>query len=355
MDTPANSHRQQEIDRKVVEQAAEWFTLFEQSGAAVERDAFAEWLMRSPVHVQAFLKVTATERVLEGLQSEQWPETGLDGVVRNRNVVELKPAIVLGPHRQRRGRKWVVGLAATVAALGVFVWQLAPIVDGRLSYTTATGEQRSVELADGSVAHMNAQSRLEVRFTSRERELRLLAGEVLFRVHNDPARPFRVRAGEVVVQALGTQFNVDRRNERTTVSVVEGVVRVSVHPDSLVVAEPAAPGTVESNEVLMAGQTANIVADGRISRNDAVDVTQVTAWRQRRLVFEEDTLEDIAAEFNRYNRTPQIKIEGDAVRERRYAAVFDADDPESLLLFLRRDPGIVLEVRGQSLIVRQRQ
>jgi transmembrane sensor len=65
-------------------------------------------------------------------------------------------------------------------------------------------------------------------------------------------------------------------------------------------------------------------------------IGSVTAWRRRRLVFRKDTLAYIAAEFNRYNRTPKIRVEGETLRLRRFNGVFDADNPLPLLQFLKK-------------------
>jgi transmembrane sensor len=86
-----------------------------------------------------------------------------------------------------------------------------------------------------------------------------------------------------------------------------------------------------------------------------VNIAQITAWRQRRLVFEWETLAAIAAEFNRYNRTPRIRVEGDAVGARRYTAVFDADHPQTLLKFLSRDPDLTFATEGDDFVIRGRQ
>src|SRR5687767_11767497 len=79
---------------------------------------------------------------------------------------------------------------------------------------------------DGSVVYLNAQSRLRIAYSDRRREVKLLDGEALFIVEKDSKRPFNVIAGATLVQAVGAQFNVRRRDRLILVSVVEGKVRV---------------------------------------------------------------------------------------------------------------------------------
>jgi transmembrane sensor len=56
--------------------------------------------------------------------------------------------------------------------------------------------------------------------------MRVERGAVRFSVGRDPRQPFRVDAGPVIVEVLGTEFTVERDGRRTRVSVMEGVVRV---------------------------------------------------------------------------------------------------------------------------------
>jgi transmembrane sensor len=178
-----------------------------------------------------------------------------------------------------------------------------------------------------------------VEFTAAARTVRLLEGEALFTVERDRKRPFRVEAGGVVFQAVGTQFNVYRRANITTISVVEGVVQIL----------PQAPAAAR----LAAGEQADVARDGQIDKHKVSDLDQVTAWRQRRLVFRGDSLANVASEFNRYNKL-RVEIESPDLRTKRLTGVFNADDPESLVLFLSGDPDLAIESSADIVHIRHR-
>src|SRR5207253_99611 len=112
------------------------------------------------------------------------------------------------------------------------------------------------------------------------------------------------------------QFNIYRRNSDTRVSVVEGAVQISASGLTALV-HPAAPSRLE------AGQQAE-VKSGSTHQLARADIAQAVAWRARRLVFRGESLDEVAAEFNRYNAL-QIRLEGGA-RRKRLTAVFDAND-----------------------------
>jgi transmembrane sensor len=186
-----------------------------------------------------------------------------------------------------------------------------------------------------------------VRLSGEQRAVDLLAGEALFKVAPDPRRPFRVRSGDAWIEVLGTQFNVNRGASGTTVSVIEGRVEIS---GAQAPREPTGETAIASR-LLRAGEQARIEGGGRIV-HASIDPAEVAAWRQRRLVFRDSTLAEIAAEFNRYNRTPRIEVRGEALRARRYGGTFDADDPQALIEFLRPERGLVCETEGSTLLIR---
>ncbi len=93
-------------------------------------------------------------------------------------------------------------------------------------YSTDIGERRSITLADGSTVDLNARSKLRIEFSSAERRVELLDGQALFQVAKDKQRPFIVHSGDATVRAVGTQFDVYRKDSGTTITVLEGRVAV---------------------------------------------------------------------------------------------------------------------------------
>lgn len=351
------SPRELEDERRLAERAAEWVSILEHAGD-IERSEFTEWLTTSPRHMEEFLLATVVSEELRSMPLESFPAVRKRLAEMPLNVVpfptdqvraaEEGAALELRQGRSMRAnsgfrRNWLAGLAAGIAlallgAAGTW-WHVtgSPAV-----YTTAIGEQRTINLSDGSIVDLNTHSRLEVRFTKDARKIRLLWGEALFTVRHDPRRPFLVATNTALIQDLGTRFDVYQQASGTTVSVVEGHIDVA----------SAAPSSMRQTLVqLGVGDIANIAVTGRvISRSVPDRVARLIAWRQHRLMFLSNTLAHIATEFNRYNREPQIEVLG-AAAQRRYSGVFDSNDPQSLIEFLRGDSGIVVKQEGEELVV----
>ncbi|HEY0938474.1 MAG TPA: FecR domain-containing protein [Steroidobacter sp.] len=358
--------RQDEL-LKVAEQAAAWLIELEDGGVR-ERAACAAWLEESPLHVEMFLRAGAVDRLPElmapndvkALVQKNWGEDS--SVVELPRTLARDPRASRPPARREMNPKarWG-GIAAAVLLLvagGVWFGLLGP--GSWESYETQVGEQRVVSLADGSMIYVNTDSQVDVRYTQTARDVRLRNGEALFKVERDVQRPFQVQVGDTVVRAVGTEFNVYRRSTGTKVAVVEGLVQVFKSDSESSVAHTAsttrdAPIDSSPNtERLAAGQGVSLDKDGTLQKPTAVNVAQVTAWRQRRLVFEWQTLEEITAEFNRYNRAPKIRVEGEEIRRRRYTAVFDADNPQTLLKFLSKDDHLKFSAEGDDFVIRAR-
>ena len=346
------------------QRAAEWLTCLDAEDPR-DKEGFLKWLGRSPENCGEVLIATSTDLVMRQL----FRNTRIDVeelLSSSTNVVAVGSQ---NSHREQRKPRVSfrflaaigLGIAAAVAAV--------PIVSALLltwlhpnEYRTSIGEQRAIELPDGSVIAINAQSSVRVAYSESSRDVYLNAGQAMFTVAKDSTRPFRVHvtpaaddsstSKDTIIQALGTKFDVRRRSDRINVAVIEGVVQV--RSDARTRALDAALAQIGELAKVAAGEAVSIESTGLITPPAQISVSDVSAWQQRRLVFVDDTLEEITEEFQRYNRSPQIRIEGEQLRARRLSGVFDADNPEALLMYLASDTTVSMEHDGDDLIIRLR-
>ena len=272
------------------------------------------------------------------------------------NVVELEPQLAstghVGYENQRRGRSWRHWVAAGAIILLVGVSYFARLWSLEPEYQTELGQQLTFTLNDGTVVLLNTQSALDSQITENKREVTLLEGEVMFEVAKDPTRPFRVRSGTVIAEAIGTRFNVYQHGNGITVTVEEGSVSVSRIDDTL------KSNTITSDLeipprplILNAGEEAKAQHHGEVVRVENPDFEKSIAWRDRRLVFRSNSLESIAAEFNRYNRR-RIDVQTPSHDSRKITGTFDADDLESFIVFLEKDTSLNVSRYKDRVLVR---
>jgi transmembrane sensor len=314
------------------------------------RARFIEWLRRSPEHIHAYLEIAGVWAELPTSD----PEGKIDIealIARARgepDVVALSPdrprsapAPSAVKHAWRGSRRTAVALAAVVLLSIAAVVFLGRDKFGG-SYSTGIGEQRTVQLADGSTVELNARSTIQVHLTELQRDVTLLEGQALFRVAKDKLRPFVVRAGDAQVRAVGTEFDVYKKPTATVVTVVEGRVETYDESDS--------PGTAAI--VLSAGEQLTVLPH-TVTKPTRTDTAVATAWVQKRLIFEETPLSDVAQEFNRYNRRP-LTIDDSELEKLRISGVYSSTDPASLINFLRSQNSIqVVETEKQVRVLRR--
>jgi transmembrane sensor len=324
-------------DTTLFDRAMRWVSTL-QDGEAASADLF-RWLAESPRHVEEFTYALTLHDEIAGIPAE------VRAQLASAIAVERAPSVVVpllsSGARQRSalepnsGRHKAMNAMAASLAVGVLATAWLVWDGGQQTYRTEIGEQKTFELGDGSVVHLNTQSRLKVRYNDSVREIQLVSGEALFEVRHDPQRPFSVRSDARVVQALGTAFTVYQRPTDLKVAVLEGSVRVS--EGKTVIGE------------LKTGEGVRIAPDGR---TQPIDAAQAAAWRNRRLIFRNDTLADIAAELNRYNRRPQVRIADQKAGARRFAATFDVNAPEALVHVLQIEPDLAVTYTEEEIVVR---
>jgi transmembrane sensor len=328
----------------IAEQASNWWFLLSEGNASWEdRRAFREWLARGPERVEAFLQTAQLSKALES-KKLRWPTTSVDDLVKEALTAPINITPMTRPaqslrrlaerptHAGRRTRG--LSIAAMLCVFSMVCWWA---LTGPQRYETGIGEQRSILLGDGSVVTLNTSSVMRVQLSKQSRRIELLAGEALFQVAHDKVRPFDVIAGNTVVRAVGTQFDVDRKDGATVVTVVEG--RVSVANE----AEAGAPRTSadERSIPLDAGERVTVTQHSR-SKPITANLGVAIAWTQRRLVFDRQSLAQVAVEFNRYNRR-SIQIADGALRDEEVTGNFQANDPDSFVDFLAKIPGVVIQ------------
>lgn len=222
-------------------------------------------------------------------------------------------------------RPWYIAAALVAAVvLGVFgaafvgwsYWRQQPEVSQL--HLTERGEQKDVELPDGTRLTLDASTRLEVLLYRTRRVVRVSTGQVLFDVPND-GRPFDVAAGPLRLATDGARFalrhtpRVDK-DPRGHVAVRDGTVQVSLRGLDATVA---------------AGEQLTSDADGRLGAVTPVAADAIAPWRLGRVTFTAAPLADVLAEFERYGPTGLVPADP-AVGALPVTGTFDPRRPDAL-------------------------
>lgn len=356
--------RDEQLRVSPTEQAAEWFVLND-AGPLDERqsEALVAWLKASPAHVEEFLGVSVIARDLRAACAD--PEHSAATLLARPHAeeVSVEPfwSGVSGALRDVVVRRWpsaAVTMAAIIAVVMVSVlwWQprpatapVAALAASTLHFETRHGEQQTHTLVDGSVLHLNTDTRVTVRYDKTERLVTLSSGEAEFEVAHAPDRWFRVLAGPAAVVDLGTRFEVRREEGSTRVTVLEGRVAVGRSPAAEAGGAHLSPGA-SPVVYLRANQQLLVAEEGWPATPVSVDAQRTTAWLRRQIMFENEPLERVASEFNRYASKP-IEISTPELRTLQISGVFATDNSAAFIAFLRSLDGVRVEVTEQRIIV----
>lgn len=241
---------------------------------------------------------------------------------------------------QHGRRRWWIGGAAFTAAAALLV-VFSPLVNGSSvqQIETAMGEIRRVPLADGSLAAVNTDSRVEVALLPEQRHVVLARGEAWFQVAKDTQRPFLVEAGDVRVRAVGTAFSVYKQDDGVDVRVTEGVVEVWRVGEESKKRRISAGAQMMMSEAGVAAVTAS-----------AEPIERALSWRDGQLIFDGDSVAEAAEQFNRYNAV-KIEIASPDLRDEKMIGRFRTNEPQA---FARAAAAILhakVDVQGDRIIL----
>ncbi|PMX03907.1 amino acid ABC transporter substrate-binding protein [Pseudomonas sp. FW215-R2] len=260
------------VSAHVLDAAIAWQLTLD-SSSPLEREEFAKWHAANEEHARAWRQL--------GMLDQRFSVA--NGPARSA-LLQSREGI------RRRVRKLGSGLASVVAVVGLSLFaaeHYLPLDYWLADQRTATGEQRTVRLADGTVINLNTHSAMDVRFDDQQRLLVLQEGEILIETGHGDARPFIVETREGRMRALGTRFLVKREEQGTRLSVLQSAV--AAHPQS----DPQEQILREGQQVLIRDNGLDAV----VALNPGAD-----AWTRGMLVVDNARLEDLVHELGRYRR-----------------------------------------------------
>ena len=193
-------------------------------------------------HDDGFQRLAAPVLAAWVLGHEKSPTSDEDAqAALETRMAAIDRARVEGASVERGRRRWVGGVLVGLASATLFYVTLANVPPGRrllarvvgvpadFDITTAVGEERSFLLRDGSRVTMESNSRLSYRASFLEPDqLVTLAGEATFDVAPQHFGRFRVAAGRIFAQVVGTRFTVRAYPGEAVASVTVARGRVKV-------------------------------------------------------------------------------------------------------------------------------
>lgn len=307
-----------------------------------EEERLATWVAASAENGRTFEQLKA---VWQGSATPPAPTETAAALrrLKQRLAESADPAIAASaarPALRSKATGWYWRAAAlllllAVLAGGIFFYPTPATTPYRLA-RTATGQQHTLRLPDGSRVTLAPQSQLRYpkQFAADVRDV-YLEGEAFFEVSKNPHRPFRVHGGGWTTRVLGTRFNVSARPgaAQVAVSLVEGRVEVLDQ---------------QATYRLRPGQ--QLLADRRTGRvfRQPFSADRVTGWRQRHLIFQNEKLADVAEQIERLYGV-KLVFADTATANVRLWATFRNEPLPAVLAALQQAGPIVCRREGQTI------
>jgi transmembrane sensor len=113
-----------------------------------------------------------------------------------------------------------------------------------VEYQNNASKSKSYKLSDGSIIILASNAKLAVHrhFNEKNRDVRLL-GNASFRVHRDPAKPFRVYSGDIITKVLGTTFQIRAEDPGQPIQVTVQTGKVTVYRQTPAGADKVRPSS----------------------------------------------------------------------------------------------------------------
>lgn len=282
------------MDARLLDEAADWLVRLH-DGAMSEAECadFERWRRATPEHARAWERA---ERLLGKLG-------GLPAAL-------AVPALDRPVRRDRRAAVARLAALLAVAPAGWLGWQLVQQQGWTADLRTATGEQRTFTLADGSRLLLDSGTAVDIEFDGVQRMLYLRWGAIALQTAPDPSgahRPLFVDTALGRLRALGTRFTVrldGGAQPSLLLAVTEGAVEITPR------------GATGPALVVPAGRQTVLTGQGTSAPQPVAP--QAQAWVHGMLMADAMPLAEVCAQLARYRPgwlhcTPevaQLKVSG---------------------------------------------
>lgn len=308
--------------------------LFAGEGSDEEKSAIESWLNQD----------TENQKLLDNLK-EIWLSSGLE---HNPDRYDIEEAIrqfqkkthfhIKKTSRRRQIYRFVryAAILVLAAALPASYYYGKKSVFPSDTVTTITcphGDKTSIILPDSSLVFLNSGSRITFNnnFQNGSRQV-YLEGEAFFTVHKDPKNPFHVKTTDLVVEVLGTEFNLKAYPNEKTISttLVKGCLKVIANHNSI---------KIKPNQKLIYNKR-----NQEIKLKEVCDLAPETEWKNGRLVFRNKSLEELGEELERWFDVV-IKFDDEQVKTRRFTGTLEHESILEAISYFGRSKYVTYKIK----------
>jgi len=194
--------------------------------------------------------------------------------------------------------------------------------------STPPGVKFQAQLPDGTLIWLNSGSSLKYpsTFIGNSRNVKL-TGEAFFDVAKDKKHPFLVDLGKINIEVVGTKFDASNYvgEKHTEVVLTSGNVRLFENQEN----ERRLISEMKPGQQAVYHNTQNTIT------LKEVDTEKYISWVDGRLVFRDDSMEEVVNKLNRWFNV-QIEIADPKIKDYIYTATFQGETIDQVLSLIAK-------------------
>lgn len=160
------------------------------------------------------------------------------------------------------------------------------------------GGQYKLKLADGSIAYLNADTKIRYpeSFSGKERLVELISGEMDLQVKHNSAMPFKLIVKGQEIHDIGTEFNVNAYDDEPAIktTLLEGSIKVS---------------RGNRMAILTPGQQATTLSGSNSIKVENANTEQAVAWKNGFFEFNNADIQTVMRQLSRWYDV-EVRYEG---------------------------------------------
>jgi ferric-dicitrate binding protein FerR (iron transport regulator) len=227
------------------------------------------------------------------------------------------------------------------------------------------GARSEVLLPDGSTVWLNAGSKIKYSndFNKDSREVEL-SGEGYFKVARNADLPFRVKAGDLSIQAIGTEFNVKSYDDEDIIetTLVEGKIAIQQEQKQKesVYLEPHQKAiyvkynknlTVKDMKAVRENKHEELkLKKGIIYIAEKIDPEPIVAWKDNRLIIKGEELNNLTTKLERKYDVKFI-FGTESLKQLRFTGTLENETLTQVLDVIKLSAPLEYKLQGKTVII----
>ncbi|RXK13226.1 siderophore-interacting protein [Halarcobacter mediterraneus] len=301
---------------KIEEQAVNWYNCNKEGLTPKQKKDFNNWLNENTEHKKAYDSLNKLQTLYNSLEDEYLEELAdeaIKGAKKTKILEQIKSYTIAASF-------FIIIFTGLFQSYNYY---LQPSYINSL--VTHIETIKEFKLPDNTKLALDAKTKINIKYFHNTRKIKLLYGKVFFEVEKDKNRPFNIISNKTHIQVVGTSFEVENQENKTTIKVKEGIVKISKINDF---------ENLQTITLLKKGQELTLNKSSKVLNKSTIDINNIALWKNNKLFFDNKSLKEAVKEFSKYTRN-KITIESKDIINFPITGHFNTNEIDKFLLALK--------------------